>query len=44
MEYGLLIAGVAALIVLTVYAFGGSVFGLFVDSCDAVTNETGGTC
>jgi pilus assembly protein Flp/PilA len=43
-EYGLLITGVAALIVLAVYAFGGSVFGLFTDSCDAVTDQTGGAC
>ena len=43
-EYGLLITGVAALIVLAVYAFGGSVFGLFTDSCGAVTDQTGGGC
>jgi pilus assembly protein Flp/PilA len=43
-EYGLLITGVAALIVLSVYAFGGSVFGLFTDSCEAVTDQAGGAC
>ena len=43
-EYGLLLTGVAALIVLAVYAFGGSVFGLFTDSCDAVTDQAGGAC
>ena len=33
-EYGLLIAGIAALIVLVVYAFGGVVLnGLFQDTC-----------
>ena len=43
-EYGLLITGVAALSVLAVYAFGGSVLGLFTDSCGAVTDQTGGGC
>jgi pilus assembly protein Flp/PilA len=43
-EYGLLIAGVAALIVLAVLLFGEGVLGLFGDSCGAVTNETGGAC
>lgn len=44
MEYGLLITGIAALIVLAVFAFGGSVLGLFTDSCDKVTSQSGGTC
>jgi pilus assembly protein Flp/PilA len=36
-EYGLLIAGIAGLIVLVVYAFGGMVLsGLFQDTCDKV--------
>jgi pilus assembly protein Flp/PilA len=43
-EYGLLIAGIAAVIALTVYLFGGEVLGLFVDSCVKVTSQTGGNC
>ena len=39
-EYGLLISGVAALIVVAVYLFGGSVDYLFDDTCGAVENET----
>jgi pilus assembly protein Flp/PilA len=36
-EYGLLIAGIAALIVVVVFAFGGSIKGIFTDTCSAVT-------
>ena len=46
-EYGLLIAGIAALIVTVVFAFGGVVSGVFNDTCGAVssgTGTTGGTC
>jgi pilus assembly protein Flp/PilA len=45
-EYGLLLAGVAALIVLIVFAFGGVVSRLFSNSCGTVTNtvETSTTC
>lgn len=35
-EYGLLIAGIAAVIVLAVFAFGGAVTNLFTDSCQSV--------
>ena len=35
-EYGLLIAGIAALISLVVFAFGGGVGGLFNDTCDTI--------
>ena len=35
-EYGLLITGIAALIVLAVLAFGGGVLGLFTETCAAV--------
>src|SRR4051812_30657402 len=36
-EYGLLIAGIAALIVVVVFAFGGSLKGIFTDTCSKVT-------
>jgi pilus assembly protein Flp/PilA len=42
-EYGLLIAGVAALIVLIVFAFGGVVSGLFSDSCGTISNTVQGS-
>ncbi|WP_228942158.1 Flp family type IVb pilin [Nocardioides sp. Leaf374] len=32
-EYGLLIAGIAALIVVVVFAFGGTISGIFEDTC-----------
>jgi pilus assembly protein Flp/PilA len=44
-EYGLLIAGIAALISLVVYAFGGGVGSLFTDTCNSIQNERGlGNC
>ena len=36
-EYGLLIAGIAALIVIVVFAFGGALKGIFTDTCSQVT-------
>ena len=39
-EYGLLIAGIAALIVVVVFAFGGALSGIFTETCDAVTKST----
>jgi len=36
-EYGLLIAGIAALIVVVVFAFGDSLRGIFSDTCSKVT-------
>ena len=36
-EYGLLIAGIAALIVIVVFAFGGALKGIFTDTCSKVT-------
>jgi pilus assembly protein Flp/PilA len=39
-EYGLLIAGVAALIVVVVFAFGNTISGVFTDTCTAVTGQT----
>jgi pilus assembly protein Flp/PilA len=44
-EYGLLIAGVAALIVIVVYAFGGVLNEVFNATCDSVGSSAGtGTC
>lgn len=47
-EYGLLIAGIAAIIVLTVFAFGGVVKeGLFDDTCTVINSQvsaSGSTC
>jgi pilus assembly protein Flp/PilA len=40
-EYGLLIAGVAALIVLVVFALGDVVSGQFADTCGSVANQIG---
>ena len=36
-EYGLLIAGIAALIVVVVFAFGDNLTSIFEDTCSAVT-------
>ncbi|WP_224766464.1 Flp family type IVb pilin [Nocardioides campestrisoli] len=35
-EYGLLVAGIAALMVAAVFLFGGSVLALFDDSCESL--------
>jgi pilus assembly protein Flp/PilA len=44
-EYGLMIAGIAALIIVFVFAFGGSVLNsLFVKTCDSVGSSTGNAC
>lgn len=45
-EYGLLITGIAALIALMVYAFGGMVTGLFSNTCGSVASSAGnaGAC
>jgi pilus assembly protein Flp/PilA len=39
-EYGLLVAAIAALIVLIVFALGGVVKGVFTDTCSAVASKT----
>ena len=39
-EYGLLIAGIAAIIVIAVFAFGGGVKGLFSQTCGTVAAAT----
>jgi pilus assembly protein Flp/PilA len=36
-EYGLLIAGIAALIVVVVFAFGDNLTAIFEDTCSSVT-------
>ena len=45
-EYGLLIAGIAALIIVVIFAFGGVLNGVFHDTCASVNNQgkSGGTC
>jgi pilus assembly protein Flp/PilA len=44
-EYGLLIAGIAAIIAVAVYAFGGGTNGLFQNSCRSVVEQTSvGSC
>jgi len=43
-EYGLLIAGIAALIVLIVFAFGGVVRDIFQDTCNKVGVSAGKSC
>jgi pilus assembly protein Flp/PilA len=42
-EYGMLIAGVAALIVAMVFLFGGAVGDLFGNTCDAVGTGSDGS-
>jgi len=42
-EYGLLISGVAALIVAVVFLFGGAVGDLFGKTCDSVDTGSGGS-
>jgi pilus assembly protein Flp/PilA len=44
-EYGLLIAGIAALIVVVVFAFGHVLNGIFKSTCNAVgASASAGTC
>lgn len=42
-EYGLLVAGIAALIVLVVFAFGGLVKDIFQDTCDTIKDKASTT-
>jgi pilus assembly protein Flp/PilA len=39
-EYGLLIAGIAALIVVVVFAFGDNLKSIFTDTCNEVTSSS----
>ncbi len=44
-EYGLLIAGIAALIAVAVFAFGGGSSGMFQNSCETILADHGaGSC
>ena len=43
-EYGLLIAGIAALIVVIVFAFGGVLKNIFSDTCNSVGSSSGQSC
>jgi len=44
-EYGLLIAGIAALIIVVVFAFGGVIQGIFQKTCSSIGSSAGaGTC
>ena len=44
-EYGLLIAGIAAMIVLIMFAFGTQVIGIFQDTCASIdATAHSGTC
>jgi len=44
-EYGLLIAGIAAIIAVAVFAFGGGSTGMFQDSCRTIMEDRGnGSC
>jgi pilus assembly protein Flp/PilA len=45
-EYGLLIAGIAALIVVVVFAFGGVLNNVFKNTCNSVANgnAANGSC
>ena len=41
-EYGLLVAGIAALVVAVVFLFGGMIGGMFSDTCDDVGTGSSG--
>jgi pilus assembly protein Flp/PilA len=44
-EYGLLIAGIAAIIAVAVFAFGGGSTGMFQDSCKKIfADHSAGSC
>ena len=46
-EYGLLVAGIAALIVAVVFLFGGMIEGVFTDTCSTIQADGAagtGTC
>ncbi len=42
-EYGLLVAGIAALIVVVVFAFGGMIKEIFQDTCSGVKTGSSGS-
>jgi len=43
-EYGLLIAGIAALIVIVVFAFGDTLSSIFNDTCKSVAGANSASC
>jgi len=44
-EYGLMVAGIAGLIITVIFLIGGGSNGMFQDSCDAIWASTGtGEC
>ena len=43
-EYGLLIAGIAALIVVVVFAFGDTLHNVFSDTCTKVAHGSANSC
>jgi len=43
-EYGLLIAGIAALIVVVVFAFGDNIKDIFTSTCDSVNGTAEAGC
>ena len=44
-EYGLMIAGIAAIIAVAVFAFGGGSTGMFQDSCKTIfADHSAGSC
>ena len=43
-EYGLLIAGIAALIIAVVFLFGGVLNSIFNDTCNSVGASSGNSC
>ena len=43
-EYGLLIAGIAALIVAIVFIFGGVLSNIFQDTCNTIGASSGNSC
>ncbi|MGC4112256.1 MAG: Flp family type IVb pilin [Nocardioides sp.] len=43
-EYGLLIAGIAALVVIVVFAFGGLLSKVFQNTCKSVAKSTANSC
>jgi pilus assembly protein Flp/PilA len=44
-EYGLLIAGIAALIIVVIFAFGGVLNNLFDNTCGSIANQgNSGSC
>ena len=43
-EYGLLISGIAALIIAVVFLFGGVLNSIFTDTCNSVGASSGNSC